>query len=133
MFVSTLKKIQMSKTDNKQFGVWMDNRKAIITGRIGIDDKFEFLGTETSAGTRPNSNEKSAHNDEKMLQQKFFKCILAHMPNAEEIHLTGTGTAQEQFKHYMSETPQFKDTKVSDSTSEPMSEDKLIEFFNSNF
>ena len=123
----------MSNTENKQFGVWMDNRKASITGRVGIDDQFQFLGTESNKGIRANSNEKSAHNDEKMLQQKFFKNILAHMPNATEIHLTGTGTAQEQFKHYLTETPQFKNTKVNESTSEPMSEEKLIEFFNSNF
>lgn len=123
----------MSKTTNKQFGVWMDNRKASIAGREGMNDKFEYLGDESNAGASSNSNEKTAHNDEKMLQQKFFKSILLHMPNAEQIHLTGTGTAQEQFKSYLAETPQFKNTKVDDSTSEPMSEDKLLEYFNSNF
>ena len=123
----------MSKTTNKQFGVWMDNRKASIAGREGIDDKFEFLGDESNEGARNNSNERTAQNDEKMLQNKFFKSILAHMPNAEQIHLTGTGTAQEKFRSYLAETPQFKNAKVDDSTSEPMSEDKLLEFFNSNF
>lgn len=123
----------MSNTENKQFGVWMDNHKAAIVGREGMNDQFQFLGNEDNSGARSNSSEKSAHNDEKMLQQKFFKSILAHMPNAEKIHLTGTGTAQEQFKHYLTETPQFKNTKVDESTSEPMSEEKLIEFFNSNF
>ena len=123
----------MSKTENKQFGVWMDNQKASIAGRKGIDDQFQFLGTEENSGARANSNERTAQNDEKTLQQKFFKSILTHMPNAEAIHLTGTGTAQEQFKRYMSETPQFKNAKVTDSTSQPMSEDKMLEFFSSNF
>ncbi len=123
----------MSKTENKQFGVWMDNHKASIAGRESTNDEFEFLGDESNEGARPNSNEKSAHNDEKTQQHKFFKNILAHMPNAEIIHLTGTGTAQEQFKHYMAETPQYKDTKVKDSTANPMSEEKLLEFFNNNF
>lgn len=123
----------MSKTENKQFGVWMDNRKAFIAGREKTNDQFQFLGDESNAGAMSNSNEKSAQNDEKNLQQKFFKSILEHMPNAEEIHLTGTGTAQEQFKKYLQETPQFKNTKVKDSTSETMSEDKLLEFFNEKF
>ncbi len=30
------------------------------------------------------------------------------MQNAEEVHVTGTGTSQEQFTHYMAGTPQFK-------------------------
>ncbi|MEO6820014.1 MAG: hypothetical protein ABI266_08830 [Ginsengibacter sp.] len=123
----------MSKTGNKQFGVWMDNHKASIAGRESNNEQFEFLGDESNAGAMSNSNEKSEQNDKKTLQHKFFKSILAHMPNAEMIHLTGTGTAQEQFKHYLEETPQFKGTKVKDSTSEPMSEEKLLEFFNSNF
>lgn len=123
----------MSITENKQFGVWMDNHKAIIAGREGTNDEFQMLGEESNAGAMANSNEKSAHNDEKSLQHKFFKSILAHMPNAQEILLTGTGTAQEQFKHYLNETAQFKNTKVKDSTSEAMNEEKLLEYFNSNF
>lgn len=123
----------MSKTGNKQFGVWMDNHKASIAGRAETNDEFELLGHESNAGARSNSNEKSAQNDEKTLQQKFFKSILAHMPNAEQLHLTGTGTAQEQFKHYLAETPQYKNTKVKDSTSEQMNDEKLLEYFGSNF
>jgi len=37
-----------------------------------------------------------SHNHERTLQHKFFKEILIHMQNAEEVHLTGTGTSQEQ-------------------------------------
>ena len=123
----------MSNTEYKQFGVWMDNHKAAIVGREGMNDQFQFLGNEDNPGVRSNSSEKSAHNDEQMLQQKYFKNILVHMPNANEIHLTGTGTSQEQFKRYIGDTPQFKHVKVKDSTSEPMSEEKLLEFFNANF
>lgn len=123
----------MSKTDNKQFGVWMDNHKASIVGRESHSDTFELLGHEANEGARGNSNENSAQNDKVTMQHKFFKNILAHMPNAEVIHLTGTGTAQEQFKHYMAETPQFKNTKVVDSTSEAMSDEKLVEFFGTKF
>jgi stalled ribosome rescue protein Dom34 len=122
----------MSITDNKQFGVWMDNHKASIAGREGSNDAYKLLGHESSEGGRSNSNENSANNDEKTQLHKFFKSILAHMPNAEHLHLTGTGTVQEQFKHYMAETPQYKNTKVKDSTAETMSDEKLLEYFGSH-
>ena len=50
------------------------------------------------------------------------------MQNATQVHLTGTGTSQEQFMRYLSETPQFKNTKTSESTSNKMSDEKLLEF-----
>ena len=53
--------------------------------------------------------------------------------NADEVHLTGSGTIQEQFMRYLGETPQFKKTVVSESTSTPMSDDKLVEFVTSHF
>ena len=63
-----------------------------------------------------------------MAQAKFFKEITSHMQNATDIHLTGTGTAQEQFIKYLADTPQFKNTKTAESTSNKMSDERLIEF-----
>ena len=47
--------------------------------------------------------------------------------------ITGSGTIQEQFMHHLGETPQFKKTTTSESTSNPMSDDKLVEFVTSHF
>ena len=47
------------------------------------------------------------------------------MQNAEEVHLTGTGTSQEQLMHYMADTPQFKNTVSNESTSNKMSDEIL--------
>ena len=83
----------------------------LLLGRANADHrKFSVLGYAGNAGAEPNTSEKNEHNDEKTLQHKFFKEILTHMQNAEEVHLTGTGTSQEQLMHYMAETPQFKNT-----------------------
>lgn len=123
----------MANTALKQFGVWMDHQNAAIVGREDATGKFELLGHESSEGARPNTSESAEHNDEKTQLHKFFKSILAYMPNAENVHLTGIGTAQEEFKHYMADTPQYKNTKVEDSTSETMSDEKLLEFFDANF
>ena len=55
------------------------------------------------------------------------------MQNAEEVHVTGPGDAQEQFIHYLADTPQFKNTKTSESTNQKLSDDKLVEFFTSKW
>jgi len=107
----------------------LDHKKATIVGRETADDKYEVLGQESSEGARSNTSEHAEQNDKRTQLHKFFKSILAHMPNAEHVHLTGTGTAQEELKHYMSETPQYKNTKVKDSTSDSMSEEKLLAYF----
>ncbi len=55
------------------------------------------------------------------------------MQNVEELHITGTGTAQEQFKKYMAETPQFKNAISKESTSNNMGDEKLVEFIAKQF
>lgn len=122
----------MSQKSKKQFGVWMDSHHAIIVGKANVDD-FSVLGRAGNAGAQSNSNEKHAQNDEKTLQLKFFKEITALMQNAEEVHITGTGTSQEQFVHFLQETPQFKNTIANESTSNKMSDEKLVEYIAAKF
>jgi hypothetical protein len=55
------------------------------------------------------------------------------MQNLEELHVTGTGQVQEQFIRYLTETPQFKNTIAKQSTSNKMSDEKLIEFISEKF
>ena len=55
------------------------------------------------------------------------------MQNTEEVHLTGTGTSQEQLMRYMKETPQFKNTITTESTSNKMSDENLAEFIAGKF
>lgn len=124
----------MSHKNKKQFGVWMDTHHATVVGRIDAEAvNFSVLGHAENSGAQSNSNEKSAHNDEKTLQHKFFKEITSHMQNAEEVHVTGTGTAQEQLIHYMAETPQFKNTVTNESTSNKMSDENLAQYIGEKF
>ena len=55
------------------------------------------------------------------------------MENVDEVHVTGTGDAQEQFIHYLADTPQYKNTVTKESTSNKMSDEKLIEYISSQF
>ena len=124
----------MSQKNKKQFGVWMDTHHATVVGRAGAEaENFNVIGVAENEGATFNTSEKNAHNDEKTLQHKFFKEILTHMPNAEEVHLTGTGTSQEQLMNFMKDTPQFKNTITTESTSNKMSDGNLVEYITAKF
>jgi stalled ribosome rescue protein Dom34 len=124
----------MSQKNKKQFGVWMDSHHATVVGSQLADQRnLGILFHAENAVTENNGNEKTAHNTEKTLLHKFFKEISTHIRNAEEVHITGTGTAQEQFINYLAETPQFKNIIAKESTSNKMSDEKLIEFFTAHF
>jgi stalled ribosome rescue protein Dom34 len=118
--------------NQKQFGVWMDNHHATVLGTDTTEDGplmvlAQVKGQETSS----NSNEKNANNQEKTVQAKFFKEIASHLLNATHVHVTGTGQVQEQFIRFLAATPQFKNSKTAESTSNKMSDEKLIEFITS--
>ena len=124
----------MTQKNKKQFGVWMDTHHATVVGRATADaEDFTVLAVAGNAGAEHNTSEKNQHNDERTLQHKFFKEILSHMQNAEEVHLTGTGTSQEQLMRYMAETPQFKNTVTQESTSNKMSDENLAAYIGAKF
>ena len=115
--------------NQKQFGVWMDSHQATVVGSDNTEGApltvFAHVKGEIIS---PNSSEKNSNNHEKTAQVKFFKEIASHMVNATHVHITGTGQAQEQFIHYLAATPQFKNSKTAESTSNKMSDEKLIEY-----
>ena len=124
----------MTQKNKKQFGVWMDTHQATVVGRANADtENFTVLAVAGNAGAEHNTSEKNQHNDERTLQHKFFKEILSHMQNAEQVHLTGTGTSQEQLKRYMADTPQFKNTVTQESTSNKMSDENLAAYIGAKF
>lgn len=123
----------MSK-NKKQFGVWMDTHHATVVGRDKTDaGDFIILAHEASPVHEGNSNEKNENNAEKSSLHKLFKGITSHMQNVDELHVTGTGNIQEHFIHYLAETPQFKNTVATESTSNKMSDEKLIEYISKHF
>ena len=120
--------------NQKQFGVWMDSHQATVVGSDNTEGApltvFAHVKGEIIS---QNSSEKNSNNHEKTAQVKFFKEIASHMVNATYVHVTGTGQAQEQFIHYLADTPQFKNSKTAESTSNKMSDEKLIEYITAKF
>jgi len=135
MFIAPTGEIHiMSVKNKKQFGVWMDSQHAIVVGREDIDSgEFVILAHAGTGGQDGNSNENAANNAEQASLQKMFKEVTSYMQNVDEIHVTGTGTAQEQFIKYLSQTPQFKNAVAKESTSNKMSDEKLLEFVAGQF
>ncbi len=128
-----MKNKKMSNT-KKQFGVWMDTHHATIVGKEDVDTgEFIVLGHVENEGPTNHSNEKTANNHEITLTQKFHKEIAALMPNVDEIHITGTGQAQEQFMHFLADTAQYKNVDSTESTSNKMSDEALIEYVKEYF
>jgi stalled ribosome rescue protein Dom34 len=124
----------MSVKNKKQFGVWMDSHHATVVGRQNIDSgDFVILFHAKNDTPESRPSEKATHNKEKTQLHQFFKEITSHMQNAEEVHITGTGIAQEQLMHYMAETPQFKNAIAKESTSNKMNDEKLIEYIAEKF
>lgn len=124
----------MSAKNKKQFGVWMDSHHATIIGKEDMEEgEFVVLGSVKNPGASSNSNENAANNQEIALTQKFFKEIAAIMLNVEEVHVTGTGQIQEQFIHFLADTPQYKNAVSTTSTSNKMDEEQLITFIAEHF
>jgi stalled ribosome rescue protein Dom34 len=123
----------MSNKNKKQFGIWMDSQNATIVGKEGFEGEFLILDSVASASADNNSNENASNNQEISLRQKFFKEITRKMPNIDEIHVTGTGQIQEQFIKYLAETPQYKNVRSTESTSNKMSDESLTAFINNHF
>ncbi|TDO77620.1 hypothetical protein EV143_104387 [Flavobacterium chryseum] len=124
----------MSDKNKKSFGVWMDAHNATIVGKENVDNgEFVILGHVKNAGPDNNSSENASNNQEITLTQKFFKEIASKMPNIDQIHITGTGQSQEQFIKFLAETAQYKNVVSSESTSNKMSDENLVEYFTTYF
>lgn len=120
-------------TNQREFGVWMDTHHAVIVGRENVEEGDFTVLAHVEGDENPPNTEKHAHNTAIMVQAKFFKEIASHMQNATHIHITGTGKAQEQFIHYLAETPQFKNAKTEESTSNKMSDENFIGYIAGKF
>jgi len=117
-------------SNQKQFGVWMDTHQATIVGKEETESGIiTVIAHVKGEELTHNSSEKNENNEKRTLQAKFFKEITTHIQNATHLHATGTGQVQEQFLHYLADTPQFKNVKTGESTSNKMSDEKLVEFF----
>ncbi|HEV7782478.1 MAG TPA: hypothetical protein VGO58_14490 [Chitinophagaceae bacterium] len=116
--------------NQKQFGVWMDSHHATVAGNENAETgEWSILAHITGEEITGSSSNKNENNQKDMLRGKFFKEIAHHLQNATHLHATGTGQAQEQFLHWLAASPQFKNVKTEESTSNKMSDESLVKYF----
>jgi stalled ribosome rescue protein Dom34 len=114
----------------KQFGVWMDTHHATVVSKDEeTQGRFTVVAHIKGETDHGNSNEQTGNNHKRTLTTQFFKEIATHMPNVDVLHITGTGQIQEEFARYLADTPQYKNTVTSDSTSNKMTDEALMEYF----
>lgn len=112
----------------------MDSNHATIVGKTEANTgDFSILDHVKNAGPDNNSSEYAANNQEITLTHHFFKEISSKMINADQIHITGTGQIQEQFIKFLAHTPQYKNVKATESTSNKMSDESLVNFITDYF
>ena len=122
-------------TNKKVAGVWIDHNKAVVTKNHDGQNISEFKNTDHVKHEiqHGNSNENAANNAAHTNKIKFFKEIEKLITNSEELYVTGPGTIQEEFKHHLAETPQYKNLKVTLDTANQMSDHQVLETVKSHF
>jgi stalled ribosome rescue protein Dom34 len=122
-------------SEKKLAGIWMDTEKAIVVKNHDAQNAFKFflcspVKAEIQHG---NSSENAGNNAEQTNRVKYFKEIEHLLINSQEVLIIGPGTVQEEFKHYLEETPQFKNLKINLDTAQQMSEEQVLEKVKEHF
>jgi hypothetical protein len=116
-------------TNKKLAGIWIDTEKAVIAKNHDAQNTSDFflckpIKAEIQHG---NSSENAGNNAERTNRNRFFKEIEHLLTNTEEVFITGPGTVQEELKHYLLDTAQFRDLKITLDVSQQMTDEKVLE------
>lgn len=121
--------------DRRLAGIWIDTEKAIVAKNHDAQDASEFflckpVKAEIQHG---NSSENAGNNAERTNRNKFFKEIEQLLTNTQELYITGPGITQEELKHYLHNTAQFRDLKITLDTAQQMSDEQVLEAVKKHF
>ncbi|WP_278380365.1 hypothetical protein [Chryseobacterium arthrosphaerae] len=122
-------------SDKKLAGIWIDTERAVVVKNHDAQHTFEFslckpVKAEIQHG---NSSENAGNNAEITNRNKFFKEIEHLLTNSQELYITGPGVMQEELKHFLHDTAQFRDLKITLGTSQKMTDEKVLETVKDHF
>lgn len=103
----------------KLAGVWLDHHEAhIISNHDGRTVSALRVKGHVTSDTHSggHGSEYTANNAKVNALHKFFNEILHELTNTDELHLLGTGIAQEQLIHYVKGISQWKKMKVTEES-----------------
>ncbi|UOU97931.1 hypothetical protein MUU74_15725 [Chryseobacterium daecheongense] len=116
--------------DNKKLaGIWIDTEKAIVAKNHDAQNAYKFFLCQPIKAEIQHeySGENSKNNAERTNRIKFFKEIEHLLTNTQEVYITGPGVIQEELKHYLHDTAQYKNLKITLDTAQQMPEEKVLE------
>jgi stalled ribosome rescue protein Dom34 len=116
-------------------GIWLDTEKAFVVKNHDSQEASEFfiskpIKAEIQHG---NSSENAGNNAERTNRNKYFKEIEHLLTNSQEVYITGPGVTQEELKHYLNDTAQFRDLKITLGVSQQMPEEQILETVKKHF
>ncbi|SEW29960.1 hypothetical protein SAMN05421841_2107 [Chryseobacterium wanjuense] len=122
-------------SEKKLAGIWIDSEKAVVVKNHDAQNAFKFflcspVKAEIQHG---NSSENAGNNAERTNKIKFFKEVEHLLTNSQEVYITGPGKIQEELKHYLHDTAQFKNLAITLDTAQQMSDEQFLETVKNHF
>ncbi|SDQ05186.1 hypothetical protein SAMN05421664_0176 [Chryseobacterium soldanellicola] len=122
-------------SEKKLAGLWIDSEKAVVVKNHDAQNAFKFflcspVKAEIQHG---NSSENAGNNAERTNKVKFFKEVEHLLTNSQEVYITGPGKIQEELKHYLHDTAQFKNLDITLDTAQQMSDEEVLEKVKNHF
>ncbi|AZA54309.1 hypothetical protein [Chryseobacterium sp. G0201] len=122
-------------SEKKLAGLWIDSEKAVVVKNHDAQNAFKFflcnpVKAEIQHG---NSSENAGNNAERTNKVKFFKEVEHLLTNSQEVYITGPGKIQEELKHYLHDTAQFKNLDITLDTAQQMSDEQVLETVKNHF
>lgn len=122
-------------SEKKLAGLWIDSEKAVVVKNHDAQNAFKFflcspIKAEIQHG---NSSENAGNNAERTNKVKFFKEVEHLLTNSQEVYITGPGKIQEELKHYLHDTAQFKNLDITLDTAQQMSDEQVLETVKNHF
>ena len=116
-------------------GIWLDTEKAFVVKNHDSQEASDFfmckpIKAEIQHG---NSSENTGNNAERTNRNKYYKEIEHLLTNSQEVYITGPGITQEELKHYLNDTAQFRDLKITLGVSQQMPEEQILETVKKHF
>ena len=108
--------------------IWLDSEKAIIVKNHHDQSAHEFIIVDEILHEKQvgNTSEHAANNSEQTTKAKFFKEIDKQLDNTQELYITGPGTIQEELKHFLLDTAQFKNLPITLGVDQQLSNEAFL-------
>jgi stalled ribosome rescue protein Dom34 len=109
-------------------GLWLDGNHAMLVANAPGNETEDFM--IEARVTRPehtdSGSEHTRHQSRQADDAHYFKELSAKLLSYDEILIFGPGNSQEQFHNFLKEDNHFRDKKITISSSDKLSDEKMI-------